>query len=68
MRAPVPALPAAPPISAPVPAPSKPPETARSPGVVPQAVSVSPAARIDAPKHIERVMNMALSVVDGTSR
>jgi hypothetical protein len=44
MSAPLPALPVTEPMAAPVPAPSSPPDKARSPGVVPQAESATPTA------------------------
>src|SRR6266568_6281701 len=45
ISAPRPALPVTEPIAAPVPAPSSPPDTARSPGVVPQADNARAVAR-----------------------
>src|ERR1043166_6646915 len=46
ITAPVPALPVTAPIAAPAPAPNRPPEPARSPGVVPQPANASVAATI----------------------
>jgi hypothetical protein len=61
MMAPVPALPLKEPIAAPVPAPRRPPDTARSPGVVPQAeIATAVSNTADAVKR-EILFNMALS-------
>src|SRR5262245_30155904 len=56
MTAPLPASPESEPIAAPPPAPSRPPDTMRSSGVVPQADSAKPVAKIAAIAPLLRII------------